>query len=393
MNFHTDNPNLSHYPFELWNTPHYIFTRFGPTPHTLMQTFLVICILSLLFAKEKMTRGKRMLLFALYILLLLIQPVVGIILLGSYLVTTGIWKKYRDLPTILGLTVIAGIVSLWLKRVIFSQELYSAVQLWEQTQQVKTTIPFLLAAIGPIVPFALVGFLARIKKTQPIERFFLFLLVVGYGAFLTPLPERLGISNTRILFPAYIIGFAWFGAVGVATIATLLSRMTTFKKSVATGICIGIFFLAVTPTIIVEVQNRIPKQDPTSDMLTYLPSSMYEAFQFLETKTPYDDVVLANPISFMDLRVPALSGHRTVNGTAFSDNERAKRQEAYDIFLYKPTSEEAQLWMQRHHVTYVLHTAFDGNVVVFQSSYPFLTKIFESQTATVFEVTATPHTK
>lgn len=380
-----DTTPTVYYPFELWNTPHYIFSRFGPTPHTLMQTFLVIAILFVLFSKTKITAIGRIAVLCLLFLLMLIQPVIGLILLGTYWATVVFWRDDRDRWTTLFLTVLAAAVSIWTKRMVFSQEAYQYVQAWEAAQQVRTNLPFLLGSIGPIVPFAVVGMIARLRQAAPIERFSMFLVIAGYAAFLSPLPERLGISNARILSPAYFVGIAWFAAVGANTGAAILARITVLKKSLAMGMMLFLFLLSVAPTVIMEVRNKIPKPG-AADSMVYLPASMNEAFAFLERTKPYDAVVLANPLSFMDARVPALSGHRTVNGTVFSPSEEKKHQEAVDIFMQRLSPADAKAWLDDHNVTYVLFTAYDGDVTVFRTSYPFLTPVFSTETATLFTV-------
>jgi hypothetical protein len=386
MNYLPNTAPAAHWPFELWNTPHYIFSRFAPIPHTLMQVFLVITLLFVLFSKTKKTHIKRIVAACLFFLLMLIQPVVGLSILGTYWITVGAWKANQDKITPLVLTIIAGAVTLWTKQNVFSQESYQYVQLWEKSQQIRTNLPFLLASIGPIVPFATIGITFRIKKAEPIERFFLFLIIVSYLVFLSPIPEYLGICNARLLTGAYFVGIAWFAAVGATGVATIVSRVTWYKKSFALGIVMFLFILSVTPTIAFEIQHKMKRPDSVSDMMIYLPNSVHEAFQFLEQVKPYGDVVLANPMSFMDLRVPALSGHRTVNGTAFSPNEKTKRQETIDIFQKRMPANSVRTWFTNHRVRYILFTSYDGDGAAFQSTYPFLTPIFSNSAATVYQM-------
>lgn len=386
MNRLPNSSPVPYFPFELWNTPHLIFNRFAPIPHTLMQTLLSIVILYLLFSKNKRTCIIRIITGILFFLLMLIQPVVGLIILGSYWTTVVLWRADRDRLTTYILTAVGGAVAIWTKQAIFTQDLYRYVQLWEAGAQVRTNLPFLLASIGPIVPFALVGFITRIKKAEPIERFFMFLVIIGYSAFLSPLPEILGISNTRILTPIYIVGITWFAAVGANAIARGVSRITTCKKSVAMGILMILFLLSVAPTVVWEIRQKMQTPTSVTDLMIYLPADVSKAFQFLERTKPYDDVVLANPISFMDIRVPALSGHRTVNGTPYSLQEKIKRQEAMDIFQMRMTESGLHTWLTSHRVTYVLFTSYDGDAAKFRSAYPFLIPIFSTPSAIVYRI-------
>ena len=237
-----------------------------------------------------------------------------------------------------------------------------------------TTLPFLLASIGPIVPFVLIGLIARRKTYAPIERLGALVIIGCYTAFLFPhIVQWFGITNVRILFPAMYIFLGWFAAAGLASI----------KKQWIQTLLIILFLLIEAPTFLWEIKIKIPVI--TGYYYYFTLKSTYDAYLFLGKTPPYTDVVLANPYSQSDVRVPALSGHQTVSGhmltTIRSEEKDTMAKEFFGLTMKK---ELVIPWMNQQRITYVLLTSLDGNKTVFETRYPFLTPLYTTSTATVY---------
>ena len=118
-----------------------------------------------------------------------------------------------------------------------------------------------------------------------------------------------------------------------------------------------------------------------------LMKAVYQAFEFLAKDQSWENVVLANPISFLDSMVPPLSGHKTYSGhmliTIRSDEKIALAKAFFQRFM---SQSEAKNFLQTVPISYVLFTTADGNVEQFQTAYPFLTPIFSTPTATVLKI-------
>lgn len=378
---------IPYWPYELWNTPHFILTRFGTIPHYTTQSIIFTLLLIGLFRKQSIhTWTHRVAMGITMILLTILQPIMAAILLATYIATVVIWGDDKDKKTTYIITI--GLICAVAYTLInFSVPPYTQAKLWEAAQQVKTVPFFLLKSIGPIIPLVIIGFIQTIKKPKPIERFGMVLLIVGYCSFYSPLPAYLGISNIRILFPGYYFFFAWFAVIGIYTLSRWLTRVTTLKHNTLIILIFFTYLISVSPTIIWEIKQKIGSTYEPNNPLYYLPTTTYQAFTFLESIQPYDVLVLGNPQSFMDIRIPALSGHHTITGPHYATiNYEEKRDQAIALFLLQMTKQEAKQWLMIHHVSYILFTNYDGDVTAFYTHYPFCTPVFSTTTATVCAV-------
>jgi hypothetical protein len=257
----------------------------------------------------------------------------------------------------------------------------------EAQWQVRTTIPFLLKSIGPIVLYAALGILFRLKKAAPIERFGIILLPVAYLSFLLPISERIGISNARLLFPAQYLFWGWFAAVGLYETAEWLKSFVTYKKNIIIGLLFLIFFISASPTIIWELQQKVPDTSIYQNPLYFLPKPIYDAFIYIQKQKPLSSFVLANPSSGLDILVPVVSGHRTITGLRYTTvHLTEKRKEVVQFFTLGMDSTTALHWLQLHKVSFVLFTLYDGDKEVFQQRYPFLTPVYSTPTGAVYQM-------
>lgn len=379
---------VQYFPFVLWATPHLLFTRFGAAPHYLMQTVLFCVLLFMLFAKKPtLPKSMRRCIAVLSICLLtILHPVMSIIVIGSYWVTVVFWKQDGDKLTTLGMTVTGLLSALFMYKTL-SIPPYTYATGWESQQQVTTTLLFLLASIGPVVPFALTGILSTVRSFKPIERFGAFLIIACYATFLSPLPKLVGISNIRFLFPGLYIFIAWFAAVGVTIAASYGTKLLHIKKQWIETLLIVVFLLASAPTVMWELQQKIPKPEIYADVLYFMPVSTYNAFTVLAKTGKASDVVLGNPGSHIGMLIPALSGHKTVFSTELATlDAAAKRTEILGIYTQRIPPDEARQWFRAHHVAYMVCTINCGDCGAIEKTYPFISVIFKTETARIYSV-------
>lgn len=382
MNKVFDGTSVQFSPFKLWNTPHLMFMRIGILPHYLVINILFLLSVICLFTRHTKTWVNILMICVLFILTIL-QPVAATLLFGTYWLTIIFSKEQKDWKKIFFLTIGYLLGALYLTSLYVTND-YIHSMTGETQWQHRTTLLILIQSIGPILPFALLGMLFRLKKAVPIERFGMILLPIVYSTFLLPISEHFGISNTRLLFPAQYLFWGWFGGVGLIELADRLKYIVAYKKNTIIGFLFFVFFITVTPTIIWELQQKAPSDALYSDPNFFLPTSAYEAYIFLEKQKPLTSLVLANPPN-RDVLVPVLSGHRTITGTVYTTpNLRGKQAESNKFFTLSMEPNDAKLWIQSHHITFILFTIYDGNYLAFQQAYPFLIPLFSSETATVY---------
>jgi len=374
------------YPYELWNTPHYMFHRIGVLPHYLIVNIMWLFIVMSSFSIHKQNKIIRTLTIICMFFVTIFQPVIATLLLGIYTIAMVGKKKEKYWKQIISLAIgyIPGITYMgWLYLI----DPYVTGMTGEAQFQVRTTIPFLLKSIGPIVPFALFGVIARFKKMVPLERFGSILLLSTYTIFLLPISEHLAFSNTRMLFAGQYIFLGWFAAVGLYESASLITRFVVIKRTIINGMLFFVFFISVTPTIVWEIQQKIAKIPSPQDPINYLAKTTFSAFQFLDIALPRDAIVLGNPSSSMDIRLPVFSGHKTVTGPRYATlNYEEKRKVSMAFYNQTLDEKTAQQWIYAHHINYVVYTISDGNSAEFNQRYSFLNPIFKTTTAVVFAI-------
>lgn len=105
-------------------------------------------------------------------------------------------------------------------------------------------------------------------------------------------------------------------------------------------------------------------------------------FMALGTIGGYNDVVLANPNTNMDLLVPALSGHTTYSGHMLL-TIRSEEKQLFGSQFFSLNKPDAESWIKANNIRYVLFTSLDGDIKRFIQTYPFLKiyKMFEDSAA------------
>jgi hypothetical protein len=135
---------------------------------------------------------------------------------------------------------------------------------------------------------------------------------IGYLLFFSRIPQTLGISNLRFLFPASYVFWGILAAHGADRIARLVSGK--IRPNVAIPVIMGVYLCFSLPSIGWEIQQKLPKQQDYRDPLVYLAADAAAGFGFLEIQRDYEAIVLANPKTHMDTHVPAITGHTTFSG-------------------------------------------------------------------------------
>lgn len=341
------------YPFQLWKTPNFALDRLGGVPHQLVQTLLFLLLVSVwFFGSKKLLRG-----LVLIILLSTLNPVMSAMFLVAAWMSAPSFKLI--LPSI-GFLVIA-----WYFQILTNSQPHVQSKLWEASQQVTTTPLFLLLSIGPISMLGLLGVVKGIGEKKPIMLFGIILLAMNYFLFFTDIPRLIGISNSRVLFPAMYLFWGMLAAEGIFFIKK--------KFSILYSLFFILYSLLTIPTLYWEIQQKLIVKPEERIPLLYLPSGIYKRFTRLATLGSPNDVVLANPMTHLDAMIPALTGHTTYTGHPFATiNSNQKRALASKFFQKQMSAEVAQAWLGKNHIRFVFFTELDGDKNQFQQAYPFI---------------------
>ncbi|MDP1722102.1 MAG: hypothetical protein Q8L37_02740 [Candidatus Gottesmanbacteria bacterium] len=379
------------YPFQLWKTPNFALDRLGGVPHQLVQTLLFLLAMhAWFFFRPKRYPAMLVLLVPLVLLVLLssLNPVMSAIFLGTLWMTQMIIrpKQAASWMTLLVISVGVGATA-WYYNGVSSLEPHIQSKLWEAGQQITTTPLFMLLSIGPISLLGVIGAIATIKRARPIEIFSIILLSVSYMLYFSPIPKLIGISNSRVLFPAMYAAWGILGVLGIEFLASQLHKYISSIKISSLTICLSTIFLLISlPTLKWELGQKLVVKPEERTPLLYLTNDVFKAFAYLKTQGSFDDVVLGNPASHMDALLPAITGHTGYTGHPFATiHNENKKSDVMKFFQLKMTTNEAKQWLNNRKIHYILFTKFDGDIKRFWLAYPFLKVLFSTPSATVLE--------
>jgi hypothetical protein len=376
------------WPFQIWRTPHFAFDRLGGAPHQLIQTVLAyLFILSILtLADNKNNRNWLLVSLIAGILLTSVNPIQAVFYAGMLCVAQLIWffKHREKSPRLLIPTIGIGMTSIYMNTVL-SLPPHHQSKIWESGQHSYTTPGFLLLSLGPVAVLAIIGVATRIKKLSKAEIFGGLVLLVGYMLFFSRIPQAVGISNLRFLFPASYIFWGIFAATGVDWITGKASGK--IRRDVGMFLIFGLYLLFTLPTLGWEITQKLPRPQDYRDPLVFIRTDVAAGFDFLEKRDDFDSIVLANPATHMDTLVPALSGHTTFSGHQLTTIDNGKKQaEAAKLFSLGLGMPEAKQWLTTNNITYILFTFFDGDKTAFEEQYRFLKTVFSDQQTTIYSL-------
>ncbi|MBI4066375.1 hypothetical protein HY411_01520, partial [Candidatus Gottesmanbacteria bacterium] len=332
------------YPFQLWKTPNFAFDRLGAVPHQLVQTLLFLLLIDAWF----FFRSKRLPAVLLSTFLLVLITSLNPVMSALFLVAAwGAALVQREKRVIVGLLILSATFTLatFYYLTLTNQQPHIQSKLWEAGQQITTTPLFMLLSIGPISLLGTIGAVTLIKRARPIELFSIVLLATGYALYFSPIPKIIGISNSRVLFPAMYASWGILGVLGLETLAILFHKyVSQIKVSLLTVFLSCLYLIVSLPTLKWELAQKLLVKPEERVPLLYLPNDVYEGFSYLGRQGSFDDVVLANPVSHMDAMVPALTVHTGYTGHPFATiASDKKRTEASRFFQRQMTADEAKL--------------------------------------------------
>lgn len=374
------------YPFQLWKTPHFALDRLGGVPHQTLQSLLFFLLTILSFSHDSSRPRVRLILIGILAFSLTsVNPIQAIIFLGAFLATQGVmYIQKKPVPYLKLLILFLTTAGTFIYVYFLSTTLpHSQARAWDGQQHTLTTLPFLLLSLGPISVLFLFGILPSLLSGNALFIFAVILTLGTYSMFLSNIPQALGISNLRIVFPAL---YPFMGAIavnGVLFIAKKLKKIIPPRHTIP--IVVLLFILISLPTLFWEIDQKIQSQADTKDQTIYLPTPIYDMFTALQTTGRFDDVVLANPKTHMDVLVPALSGHTTYSGhMLLTIRDGEKQTGARQFFrLQKP---DASLWLKKNTIRFVLFTSYDDNKELFMKTYPFLLPVYTNPDMTIFTI-------
>lgn len=395
----TVDGTIQYVPFQLWRTYQFAFFRLGGIPHHALETIIFIILTYYFFKNYSLKTYHLFLFFILIISLSLINPLPAALFILSVFFSLFVTLSFgflhsgdpnlhlklkpyyfKIIPIIIGFLL----SFIYLNR-IHRIPPFLQVKLWEQSQQIATSIPFLLASMGPIAILAIIGIYPTIKKINPGSLFVIFLPLISYFLFLSEIPQKIGIANFRLMFNGIYIFLGILASNAVFFLSKLSDKRFHLKEQYSV-ICLTFLFIIISiPTLFWELNERVSISKNLNEKMVYLDRSIYLGYKKLEKLGNQNNIVLADSQTGMDTLIPALSRHKTYNGHALLtiDSEK-KRIKASEFFQKKINTQDAKKFLNDNNITYVFFTALEGNAQDFNNMYPFLTSLYKNDSVTIF---------
>jgi len=403
----TEEGELSVSSARVYRAANLVFSRFGNVPDALLRsiTFLIAVILLFrMLSAVKDFRNRRIpfivnlvVLSAVLILLTVSDPTKTVLLLissGVYLLSKYIFEK-KDIQTrkefvrsiiLLALAAIpSAIVVMVMFRAIDTDDIYRNALLWdivEYQKQIGYMVShpqYFVLAFGFLGIFYMLGLREfYLRNRTNIGRFCLYISLLSLILFFLPLYTIVPIPGFRFIFP---VTYVFFSAVALEGLIFFQSKV----RLIPFWIVIVLFFIpsAINITNRFKVNMR-PLVEPDYHF-AYIPDELYGGLQYLKNREPKKSVVLASPISSMDILIPGFTGKKTYSGHfLITKNSQFKDSQVSD-FIYKWDAQKAEEFLRKNGIRFYMYTKYDGDVAQIKRDYPFLSIVYENPTVTVFE--------
>ncbi len=350
--------------------------RVSDRPHYVFGELVFLVLVLLLFRTEQ-----KKLLFFLSFAMAMVHAGTGIIALGVFLV----WFVLDRRNSLRIFTVIIGAASA-LAISYWSIRQYTMVpEIWLDSYAYSGSsffLPFLrdLLSFGPTLPLSLAGLLLAFrtpKKRETLDLFVLVWLVVWMGLFLYGY-RWFHADRVRFVQSLYFIPFAYGSAIFLKSVAM------RFGKPLFFVLMSTVILYSMVPFIKNVVSNMYLFTDYRDFSIFAFPEKrQWEAYEFLDRKTPKESVVLAKYEAANNILIAShnrVIGNNQGWGVAAGQEMYLKR----DRFLSgSMNEEEARDYLSDNHIEYVYY-GYQEKYMGDMRGYSFLTPVFSNADVTIY---------
>ncbi|EKE14840.1 MAG: hypothetical protein ACD_12C00272G0006 [uncultured bacterium] len=242
---------------------------------------------------------------------------------------------------------------------------------------------FVLFNLGPIILFFPFGIKEYLKENNFLKQLLLVFTLVSYCLFISPAAYYLGIHNLRFFSS---ISYIFYGVLTVLGIKKISSMFKNKGKIIILLISSVLIFYSSFLTFY-TLYKRAAGLDPTTPetIWTYLPSPIIEGLKLLQNYPQRN--VLVGPYGGIGMFVPTFSYKKVyVSHPAGTPDFEKKQSTAYHFYSGMMTKEEANKFIKRNKIGFVILTSYDNFDAKIISHYSFLKSIFLKPSITIWTV-------
>ncbi|KKS95871.1 MAG: hypothetical protein UV73_C0013G0016 [Candidatus Gottesmanbacteria bacterium GW2011_GWA2_43_14] len=370
---------------DFWYSNGFPVSKFNMgTPHhqlsQLIFLWLILAVISLI--EKKFTHKTACIYILLVILLTLLSPV--LLLLFSLALVPAIVLRPGKITRKDLFYFLPPLASTALSLIIFKNTFLASVfvagKQWDIDHLFYPSSLQFIKAIGPLLilsPFALKGYLSKVSFGR------IFLLSAGIiSAFfiLIPFPDS---QNNILKFAGFhnlrfqTLSFYILLSVMAAEIISLVRNRLLFWA------CITAFFIFALP-VFINSWSQTSGNLLGASYLNLMPKDLYEGMRYLKKQNL--GVVLTSAKSGLGLVVPALSLQRVYFGRSiFTPSINIRLDTVNKFYGLEMTASEAQGFLKRESITYVVLSNLDLNEKEVFERYPFMSLIFTNGEIRIFK--------
>jgi len=382
---------------DFWFSPTPALNRLGGVPHQFVQTILLLltirAFLSAAHTAKRLSAPSEIIRYFLLGMVSFlaataspIQMLLVVTSMGIFLALS-LWSGNRSYIVSFVIVSLSALFGAYLTNAEFArQPILAAAKIWENSQPVSVPVWQFILALGPISVFVPFGIRQYLTNITPLRSVLGIFTVLSLGAFYSAIPHFFGTTPVRWLSPASIAVLPLIAALGFTEVSRFTDRIIPRPRIYIRALLLLIFIAFTVPSLYTQVQARVTplRSDPTMQMLNHVPAPVMEALTAIQS-TPGNGVVVTDPSIPYDVLVPVISGKRSFTGHPIHTLYPQVKEELRRKFFFGIMTEpEGRQFMKDHGILYVLASHQATRTL---TKYPFLSLLFQNDTASVYTVT------
>jgi hypothetical protein len=364
-------------PAGLWFSPSLAFNRIGGVPHQVFQTILFL-LLILTFAKSLTSFQIRNSIFLILLTILAssANPIQMLIFVLAACLTTGIlFMRHKDVRVATPLLVLLlfSFPAAWLTNKQFDSPVFAVGKVWEASQWVNRSLPYVLTGIGPILLFIPFGIVPFLKKFRSLHVMIVSYAAISFILFFSPVPAILATTPIRYLHPASYVLLPILAVEGIFTNKRLIIVLLSL-----------LYALLTIPSFTRELTARItPSTNPGVLMDTefnHVPLPVVTTLTWLgrQPTDPNRPVVLVDSSKRIELLVPAFADKTVFSGhpvhTLYPEVKEKLRRDFFDGNM---SIDQQKQFLANHRIGWIISP---------KKHIPFASLVFTNNELSVFTV-------
>ena len=261
---------------------------------------------------------------------------------------------------------------------VFNNTVWKAAKDWEALQYIG--VPFWEYAnhIGITFCLGIPGLILLFWKKRSIASYFALALTFGAIFLLTSeIIQKIGMYNLRFFqTPTYV-----FLAIGTTELIFTIAKKIKLSNLLLVAFAL-LLLLPSLPAYYLSIKDQFEQFKPYH-WNVYPDKKYYQVLLWLKNNTSPDSIILSN--SLAGNLIPAVSGNTSYIGHTVSTINFNQKNLLVKKFLNGEMNEnEAKNFLMQGRIDYVI-LSWGEQFRVAQKNYPFLKKIFENETATIYK--------